>query len=191
MLLESWGSFEEGSWPGTSVPARDGGRGGQGPRNSHASCLGTIVHFFLEDDGWYRILGFSCTWVPVHQAATRSCRRWVTGLRSCRNHCGYILHLILWAVWLPEVSDGRQLGMCSLHVEPAVTEFSHCLLCILLVPKLDINTVKEVIPPGCHTHSSLQYPCISPKVLWTLPWRSYYRFLAPPHHSCDNAIWFG
>lgn len=36
--------------------------------------------------------------------------------------------------------------MHSLPIEPAVIEFSHCPLCILLPPKLDINIAHEVIP---------------------------------------------
>lgn len=36
--------------------------------------------------------------------------------------------------------------MHSLPIEPAVIEFSHCPLCILLAPKLDIDIAYEVIP---------------------------------------------
>lgn len=36
--------------------------------------------------------------------------------------------------------------MHSLPVEPAVVEFSHCPLCILLSPKLDIDIAHEVVP---------------------------------------------
>lgn len=43
--------------------------------------------------------------------------------------------------------------MHSLPVEPAVVEFSHCLLCILSVPKFDIDVAHGVIPQVvAHAH---------------------------------------
>lgn len=36
--------------------------------------------------------------------------------------------------------------MHGLPVEPAIIEFSHCPLCILFTPKLDIDIAHEVIP---------------------------------------------
>lgn len=48
------------SWPGTSLPAKGGGQGGQGLRNGHAGGLGTVVDFFLGGGGQYGILGV--TW---------------------------------------------------------------------------------------------------------------------------------
>lgn len=47
-----------------------------------------------------------------------------------------IPHLILPTAGLSEVGDRRQLSMHCLPVEPAVIEFSHRPLCILLTPKL-------------------------------------------------------
>lgn len=45
-------------------------------------------------------------------------------------------HLILTAARLPEVGDRRQLGVHGLPVEPAVIEFGHSPLCILLPAEL-------------------------------------------------------
>lgn len=59
---------------------------------------------------------------------------------------GTFPHLILPAARLPEVSDRRQLSVHSLPIEPAVIEFGHCPLCILLSPKLDIDIAHEVVP---------------------------------------------
>lgn len=73
------GFFEEGSWPGTSVPARGRGQEGQGLRNGHAGGLGTVADFFLEDGGQHGTLGVTCAWVPAHRAAVEGCGRWVAG----------------------------------------------------------------------------------------------------------------
>lgn len=53
-----------------------------------------------------------------------------------------IPHLILPAARLPEVSDRRQLSVHSLPIEPAVIEFGHCPLCILLSPKLRGKSIR-------------------------------------------------
>jgi len=48
----------------------------------------------------------------------------------------YIPHLVLATAGLPEVCDGRELGVDGLGVEPAVIQIHHSLLCILLTTKL-------------------------------------------------------
>lgn len=58
---------------------------------------------------------------------------------------GTFPHLILPAAGLSEVGDGRQLGMHSLPVEPAVIEFGHSPLCILLPAELNVDVAHEVV----------------------------------------------
>ena len=53
-----------------------------------------------------------------------------------------IPHLVLPTARLPEVGDRRQLSMHCLPIEPAVIEFSHCPLCILLTPKLREKSIR-------------------------------------------------
>lgn len=59
---------------------------------------------------------------------------------------GTFPHLVLPAARLSEVSDRGQLRMHSLTVEPAVIEFSHSPLCILLPAELNIDIAHEVVP---------------------------------------------
>lgn len=58
---------------------------------------------------------------------------------------GAFPHLVLPTARLPEVGDRRQLGVHGLPIEPAVIEFSHCPLRVLLPPELDVDVAHEVV----------------------------------------------
>jgi hypothetical protein len=57
MGLESEGGSVKRAWPGTSMPVRVEGQGGQGLRSGHAGGPGSVAGFFLGDGGQYGTLG--------------------------------------------------------------------------------------------------------------------------------------
>lgn len=58
---------------------------------------------------------------------------------------GALSHFILAAASFPEVSDGRELCVDGLGVEPAIIQVHDCFLCILLTTKLNIDVADEVV----------------------------------------------
>jgi len=54
-------------------------------------------------------------------------------------------HFILTAARLPEISDGRQLPIDGLPVEPTIVDVIYGFLCILFIPELHIHIPHEMI----------------------------------------------
>lgn len=68
-----------------------------------------------------------------HNSASRRRRAWQSGEEA-------LPHLILAAAGFPEVSDGGQLCVDGLGVEPSVVQVHDCFLCVLLATELHIHT---------------------------------------------------
>lgn len=58
---------------------------------------------------------------------------------------GALSHFILAAASFPEVSDGGELCVDGLSIEPAVVKVHDCFLCILLTTKLNIDVADKVV----------------------------------------------